>query len=65
MPCTRSRVLRLLDSAPRCQVPDVRLRGAATEVHGLSLMALGFIVGVVLSALVVYASQPVDEPLNA
>lgn len=59
--CTRSRVLQLLDSAPKCQVPDVRLRGTATDVHGLSLMALGFIVGVVVAALVVYASQPVEE----
>lgn len=59
--CTRSRVLKLLDTTPQCQLPNVHLRGGAMEVHGMSLMALGFIVGVVVAALLVYASQPAEE----
>ena len=58
MHSTRSRVLQMLKSTPRPVLPSVTLRGNSTDVHSLSLLVMGAILGIVATALLVYVCQP-------
>jgi hypothetical protein len=55
---TRARVLHILNAAPKSQLPSVTLRGKSEDVHGLSLLVIGAIIGIVATAAVIYLSQP-------
>jgi len=48
----------MLNATPRVDLPSVTLKGGAADVHGLSLLMLGAIVGIVATAAVVYLCQP-------
>jgi len=55
---TRARVLHILNAAPKSQLPSVTLRGKSEDVHGLSLLVMGAILGIVATATVIYLAQP-------
>lgn len=59
-PCgsTRARVMHILNAAPKSQLPPVTLRGKSEDVHGLSLLVMGAILGIVATAAVIYLAQP-------
>ena len=55
---TRARVMHILNAAPKCQLPAVTLRGNSEDIHGLSLLVIGAILGIVSTAAVIYMAQP-------
>lgn len=48
----------MLSNTPTVSWPQPTLRGNAAEVHGMSLMVMAAIVGIVVAAAVIYLGQP-------